>query len=277
MTKMTFLSDNKTESGACLAEWGLSVLIETGTKKILFDTGQSDLFARNAKKLHVDLTDVDFAVISHGHYDHTNGVPAFARIAPQAPIYIHKNAFAKFYGTTDGEIDDYNCGILWTDEEKAALEGHLSLTDGPVWITPDIVISGTIPDAPELRPIEQFYRLRPDGSLTPDDMSHEQFLAIRDPEKGILLFSGCSHKGILAAIRYAKALFPGEKIACILAGMHLIAASPADRLATIEAVKAEDPELVIPLHCTGMEAIAQLKGALGGRCLLACVGTVCEL
>ena len=78
--KITFLSDNITENPKCLAEWGLSVYIETGEKKVLFDLGASSMFVRNAKKLRIDLSEADLAVISHGHYDHTGGMEAFAEI-----------------------------------------------------------------------------------------------------------------------------------------------------------------------------------------------------
>ena len=110
--KITFLSDNITENPKCLAEWGLSVYIETGEKKVLFDLGASSMFVRNAKKLRIDLSEADLAVISHGHYDHTGGMEAFAEINGKAPVYIHRSALQEFYGTDDnGNMDDYNCGI----------------------------------------------------------------------------------------------------------------------------------------------------------------------
>ena len=269
--KLTFLSENKTEIGVCGAEFGLSMLIETTERKILFDAGASDLFARNALARGVDLAEVDLCVVSHGHFDHTNGIPAFCRINDHAPVYIHKDAFHTIYGTTDGVIDDYNCGILWTEEEKAALAPRLVLTDGAVWLDGDTVISGTIPDAPEFKPVEDFYLVMPDGSLAPDTLRHEQFLAIRTGE-GVYLFSGCSHKGVPAAVRYCRTLFPGEPLAGVIAGMHLAFATPAMRSKVIDLLAAEDPKLIIPVHCTGLEAIYQIKAKFGARCIMASAG-----
>lgn len=103
--KFSFLIENKTDHPGVVAEHGLSIYIEAHGKKILFDTGESGLFAQNAKAMKVDLSEVDLAVISHGHYDHAGGVPTFCEINDRAPVYIHKNAFRKSYGYENGVMD----------------------------------------------------------------------------------------------------------------------------------------------------------------------------
>ena len=274
--RFTFLSENKTEIGNCRAEWGLSIYIEADGKKILFDAGASDLFSDTAEKSGVDLKEVEACVVSHGHFDHTNGIPTFCKINSKAKIYIHKNAFSEFYGTTDGVRDDYNCGVLWTDEEKQEVQARAVLTDGPVWITDNIVVSGNVPDVTEFKPVEQFYVRRFDGKLDPDDMSHEEFVAIRNGDKGVYLFSGCSHKGIVAAIEYAKQLFPGERIAGIIAGMHLFSADQERVNAVIEKIAAENPDVIIPTHCTGLYPTMEMAKRFGGKCILASNGKTYE-
>jgi len=271
MLKFTFLSENKTQRVACLAEFGLSMIIEADGKTILFDTGCSELFAENAKRIGVDLDAVDCCVISHGHFDHTQGVPRFCRENSHAPVYIHKDSLYPTFGTTDGELNDYNCGVIWTDGQKAEIADRLVFTDGPLWLTDNIVISGTIPDVPGFKPIEDFFRKLPEG-LVPDTLSHEQFLAVREEGKGVFLFSGCSHKGIVAAVEYAKKLFPGERIYAIVAGMHMMAADRGTVLRVIARLKEEDPEIVMPMHCTGGNALAIFKEEFGDRCELACCG-----
>ena len=271
MLKFTFLSENKTQRVACLAEFGLSMVIEADGKTILFDTGCSELFAENAKRIGVDLDAVDCCVISHGHFDHTQGVPRFCLENSHAPVYIHKDSLYPTFGTTDGKLDDYNCGVIWTDGQKAEIADRLVFTDGPLWLTDNIVISGTIPDVPGFKPIEDFFRKLPEG-LVPDTLSHEQFLAVREEGKGVFLFSGCSHKGIVAAVEYAKKLFPGERIYAIVAGMHMMAADRGTVLRVIARLKEEDPEIVMPMHCTGVNALAIFKEEFGDRCELACCG-----
>ena len=88
--KISFLIDNKTESTECNAEWGLSVLIETGSKKILMDQGASPMLIKNAAGMGIDLADVDYATVSHGHYDHTSGTEAFFGVNKHAEVYVHK-------------------------------------------------------------------------------------------------------------------------------------------------------------------------------------------
>ena len=96
--KITFLSDNKTENSSCLAEWGLSVLIESEGNKVLFDVGASPIFAENAKSLGINLEDVEAVAISHGHFDHTEGMESFCEINKLALIYMHKEAIYPAFG-----------------------------------------------------------------------------------------------------------------------------------------------------------------------------------
>jgi len=269
------LSENRTSHAECMAEHGLSVYIETEEKTLVFDLGGSKLYRDNAEKLMIDLTKADAVVISHGHYDHTGGLPSFCHLNKNAPIYIHKEAFETTYGMEDGALEEESCGIRWTEEERKTLQDRLILTEGPLWLSNDIVISGTIPKTDAFTPTEQFYIKGQDGELSPDEMHHEQFLAIRvkgedRTSRGIFLFSGCSHTGVIPSISYAKELFPDEKILGLLAGMHLYHTKGDDLNQILDQIA--EMEYVIPVHCTGMEGICGLKLRLGSRCIPAGVG-----
>ena len=281
MIKFQFLSENKTDNPGYMAEHGLSIYIETGGMKILFDTGASDLFLKNAKLMKVDISQVDACIISHGHYDHTQGVPDFCKENKNALLYIHKDAFGTCYGLEDGEIEAEPCSIIWTSSQRKALQNRIFLTDGVYRLTEDIIISGTIPSVEGFTATETFYEKQEDGSFLPDPMNHEQFLIIRDRDeqgnsKGLFLFSGCSHKGVLPVLRYTKALFQGEEIKCLTAGMHLYSASADKRKEVIDQLLAEDVGKVIPVHCTGINAICELKSIMGDDCIVATAGDTYE-
>lgn len=271
--KFGFLMENKTDNPGIVAEHGLSIYIEAHGKNILFDAGATGLFAKNAGKMEFALEKVDFAVVSHGHYDHTGGFPQFCEINEKAPVYIHKNGFRQSYGLKNGVLEKISCGIRWSDEEKNMMRDRLILTDGPVKISDDIYITGTVTTTEGFEPTEKFYYSNEKGELTEDDMSHEQCLVIREPE-GIYIFSGCSHRGAVSALNAGKSVFPGEKVAAFIAGMHLYGTSCEDRQQVVEQIVGENIGKVMPVHCTGIKAICDLKARLGERCIVATAGDV---
>lgn len=271
--KFQFLVENKTDNPGVMAEHGLSIYIEADGKKILFDAGATELVVENAKTLGIDLADIDLAVVSHGHYDHTGGFPAFCRRNEKAPIYIHKNAFRRSFGLVDGKPEKELSAIRWSEAELEELQNRLVFTDGPQWITENICITGTVPLAEGFEPTENFYYYNDAGQMVTDDMSHEQCLVIRQ-EDGLYIFSGCSHRGVISALNACKAMFPGERVAVLAAGMHLYSASDEDRASVMDQVIAEDLDMVMPVHCTGIRAICDLKTALGEKCVIATAGDV---
>lgn len=101
------LSENTTSSNMLESEHGLSLYIETESHKILFDTGASGLFAKNAEKMGVDLRKVNLAVISHGHYDHGGGLKTFLEINNQAKIHLHIKAFKPYFSDRAGDNKEY--------------------------------------------------------------------------------------------------------------------------------------------------------------------------
>lgn len=268
-----FLVENKTEHTGLLAEHGLSIYIEADGKKILFDAGATDIIIHNAEVMGIDLKKIDLAAVSHGHYDHTGGFPAFCALNDKAPIYIHKDAFRDSYGFREGKPEDEKSGILWTEEEREELADRLNFTDGPVYITENICITGTVPYAEGTNITENFYFKDEDGNWQKDDMSHEQVLVIREPD-GLYIFSGCSHRGVISALEAGKAMFPGERVAVMVAGMHLYSASEEDRMYVVDQMAAEGLDRVMPVHCTGIKAICDLKTKLGDACVAAVAGDV---
>ena len=271
MIKIVFLCENKTDNPLCTAEHGLSIYIETSSLKLLFDTGATNMFSENAKSLNVDLSTVDACVISHGHYDHTGGVPLFCEINKKAKVYIHESGFGEAYGQENGKLDEKPCSILWDNKVRQKLNDRIYLTSGVFKLSEDVIISGEIPEEYGFEPTEDFFEKQPDGTLRRDPMKHEQILIVREKD-GLYIFSGCSHKGVMPAIRYIKALFPDEGIRLFAAGMHLYNSDKEACIKVVEELKKAGVGTVMPVHCTGIEAICDMKSAFGDACIVATAG-----
>ena len=225
-------------------EHGLSLYIETKEHTILFDMGQTDLFAKNAERLGIDLSKVDLAVLSHGHYDHGGGLAKFMELNQTAPIYIQKDAFLPHYNGTQKYIGlntslASHPRIRWV-EGTVHIDGHLTLTD--------------CNDRVRFHDMGAFGLTEKVGDdFIPDDFRHEQYLLIEEDGKRILV-SGCSHKGILDISEW----FVPD---LLIGGFHF-SKLPLDEL-LVHAAKQLDahPTVYYTCHCTG-EAQYQFMGKL---------------
>lgn len=271
MLKIKILSENYARKRGLLSEHGLSIWIENNGVNILFDTGQSNIFYHNAKKLGIDIKKADMLVLSHGHYDHTGGVSEFCKANDKAPIYIHKDAFYKRYSKFNNEYSK-NIGIPWSKNENCDISKRLILNKKSVNITENIMISGEIPGMVSFEDVPQsFYINDGTGSLAKDMITDEQMLLIKG-KKGIYIFVGCSHPGVVNCVRYAQKLFPREKIAGLIGGMHLEKIQDIRLQMTIQSFIDLNIKNVIPLHCTGIIPICKIKRFLGKRCNILNVG-----
>ena len=186
------LAENTSKSNKFEAEHGLSLYIETSKHKILFDMGQSDLFARNALATGVNLSDVDFAVLSHGHYDHGGGMAKFLEINDVAPVYVNKNAFGDYYNA--------NLKYIGLDKELSK-NRRIIFTDGITEITEGFTLfSYNEKPRPNDKGSFGLSEMVAD-KYVPDRFLHEQYLLIEENGKKVLI-SGCSHKGVLDIVSW---------------------------------------------------------------------------
>lgn len=274
--KIHILTDNRTKKRNFLAEHGLSLFIEHENGNILFDTGQSDVYCRNAALMGVDLNSADCIVLSHGHYDHCGGLVYFPELAHIPKIYVHETAFAKKYvlnpdGTTCREI-----GIPWSYEEYEKIESSLVLTKKNAQIAPSLHLCGEIPSTVAFEGVPNGFYCG-DGTDKSEDMLKDEQMLVCDGEKGLFVFLGCSHVGIVNCLQYTLKLFPGKKIHTLVAGMHWDSVSPLRLQMTIQHIIDLDIQKIIPLHCTGIFAICEMKRYLGDRCFPLCAGDSLEL
>ena len=251
--KITCLSENTSSRPDIEAEHGLSLYIETNGKKLLFDMGQGTLFIKNAEALGVDVSDVDIAVISHGHYDHGGGLEAFLSANGKAPVYVSRHAFGYYYNAQDRYIGldrtlSSSDRLIFTDKNTLISDGITLYTKEEIKpITPPPPSGLTERSAPELPPV-------------PDAFCHEMYMLIQEGDKRILI-SGCSHRGVLDIMRrFSPDVFVG--------GFHLSKIDDKKILAQhAKEISGYDTELYT-CHCTGYEQYKIMKAHAPRLCYL---------
>ncbi len=255
------LSENTSVSDAYAHEHGLSVYVETGDKKVLFDVGAGELFLENARKMDVDIADVDVLIISHGHYDHGGGLRTFLKENEKAKVFLHPLAFQNYY-VSKREEDEYigldqalkdNPRIVFTCENYVIGDGLQTFSQ--------VVQKYPLPASNKTLLMEA------NGGRVPDSFSHEQSLIVE--EEGVtLLLTGCSHNGIrniLEHFYHLKGRMPDVSIG----GFHLSTTSGAhDSLESIDALSQyllTTGTIFYTGHCTGIVPYERLKENMADR------------
>ena len=243
--KITVLTENTSRSGLP-CEHGLSLYIEANDIKLLFDMGQSSLFAENAKSLGIDLSCVDIAVLSHGHYDHGGGITEFLKINSKAPVYMSRYAFEPHYNSSEKYI-----GL------DTALEGNdrLIMTDG---IT-EVGKGMTLYSCHHMKKLVDFgsfgLDMMQDGIMQPENFRHEHYLMIEEKEKRVLI-SGCSHRGI---INIEDEFRPDV----LIGGFHFSKLPLDDKLMNYACQLEGYDTSYYTCHCTGTEQYDFMKRYMG--------------
>ena len=246
--KLTVLMENTSCREELTAEHGLSLYIEACGKKILFDSGSSSAFAENAEKLGIDLSRVDFMILSHGHYDHGGGIRRFLELNKTAPVYLHKRAFAPSVSAAGTYI-----GI----DKTLRGNDRLCFTEGRVALDPGL----TLFDCNRRKryvPVDPWgLGLRKGDKVVPDNFYHEQYLMIE--ENGVsICISGCSHKGIENIVKWFS---PNV----LVGGFHFMRLEDVDVLKEKAAALLASPTVFYTGHCTGEMQYTVLKEAMGTR------------
>lgn len=254
--RVTMLMDNIAASPELSAEHGLSLFIETKQKRILFDTGKTGTFARNAEALGIDLASVDMAVISHGHYDHTGGLARFLELNDHAPVYVHREAFGHFEARAARYI-----GIAPAIAGALRESGRLVLTDDELVLDDGLSLLSCNAEARPFSSQSDGLFMMQDGQPVQDDFRHEQYLSIREGGRHTLI-SGCSHKGILNIV-------PWFRPDVLIGGFHFMNVELDDDGRRIldsaaDALTAHRTEYYT-CHCTGKAQFDYLKARMGER------------
>ena len=255
--KITALLENTANRTDMKTEHGLSLFIEAENLNILFDMGQSANFAENAKTLGIDLKKVDFAILSHGHYDHGGGLSEFLKINDQAPVFVHRDAFLPHYNGTEKYI-----GL------DSSLENHTRLifTDEFYSVSSCASLFSCNGKERKYPSVNSGLTEKVGTQYIADDFRHEQYLLMEENGKKIL-FSGCSHKGIADIVSWFTP-------AILIGGFHF-SKMPLDKalLQTAKSLNA-DPTEFYTCHCTGEAQYLFMKKEMPRLHYLACGDTI---
>jgi len=257
---LTILVDNNTLIDHYFSgEPGLSFLITTQGKKILFDTGYSDLFLKNARDLGEDLLGLDMVVFSHGHLDHTGGLPGLIShltraIIEEVPVKIPKVIAHPhcFYPRPKPPLP--NIGSIVSEEElRRNVPVEFSAT--PLWLTEDLVFLGKIERRFDFEYTAAGKRkiLMQDGSTLDDQLLDDTALAFRS-ENGLVIITGCSHSGICNIVEHAKQVCGEDRVIDIIGGLHLLAPDQPRLEKTVSYLRDLDLASLHACHCTSLSS-----------------------
>jgi 7,8-dihydropterin-6-yl-methyl-4-(beta-D-ribofuranosyl)aminobenzene 5'-phosphate synthase len=258
--KVSTLSENTALHGY-IGEYGLSLFIEACGRNILFDTGLSFSACHNAQLMGVDLKTVDCIVLSHGHLDHTGGLAEMLRrIGRETEVIAHPGVFEPRYTLRDGQAEERFIGMPCSREYLENHGARFTLSKEPVRIASDMMTTGEIPMLTEYEKIEGNLHILEGGTYQPDRLADDLSLII-NTECGLVVITGCGHRGIINIIDHSCKLTGNNTVYAVIGGIHLLRASEERIKNTIAEFKDRGVKKLGVSHCTGFYASAKIAEA----------------
>ncbi len=278
-TTMTVLCENTAGlSLRVVGEHGLSILVERGRERLLFDTGQGIGLLSNAAALGKDLSRVSRLTLSHGHYDHTGGLAALLDQTPRLTVFAHPDLFTERFARREvsGEKPRLRAiGIPFSREELEAKGAVFDLSSEPREILPGILASGQIRGPARREGRDRRLVVRSGSAFRPDPFLDDLSLVV-DTRRGPVLLLGCAHAGLPAIVDHLRREAGIDRYFAVLGGTHLGAGGPPDWLEAVDILERYRVEKIGTSHCTGFRAASFLAARLGARVSPANAGTVLQ-
>ncbi len=270
--KLTVLCENTVRRAGLLAEHGLAWWLDTGTHRLLFDTGQGMVLQQNARKLGIPLESADAVVLSHGHYAHVGGLSAVLAAAPQAELWMHPAATApKFTRTPAGLSRRISTSFM---ERGDFGPGRMvRFVTSPTEVVPGVWVTGQIPRTNSFEDVGGPFYL--DETLTePDPILDDMALFL---PKGPSVVFGCAHAGAVNTLEWIRLHTGTDKFDSLFGGLHLLVASEERMRLTLSALAAFTPAVMAFGHCTGRGALHEISTHFGNIAVDLSVGREFEV
>lgn len=273
---ITLIENNPDDNNTLLSEHGLSIYIEVDEMKILFDTGKSGDFINNAEKLNVDLSNIDYLLLSHGHYDHSGGFKILVdRIGSPFKIIVGEGFFNEKYKLMDNNTYRYNGNPF---DEDYINKNNISVSyvkDDVFYINENIMIFSNFKRNNDFEIQNKFFRIKKNEEFILDNFSDEIVLAVKKNE-GLMIILGCSHVGVVNILETIMKR-TGMPIYGIIGGSHLVEADEERVSETIEFFKENNIKIIAMSHCTGEIAIEKLKNEFKDKFVYNNTGNIINL
>jgi 7,8-dihydropterin-6-yl-methyl-4-(beta-D-ribofuranosyl)aminobenzene 5'-phosphate synthase len=264
MTRLTILVDNNVLQGSSLIpEHGFAALIERGSERILFDTGQGSALVENAAKLHKDLANLTCVILSHGHYDHTGGLLHVVNMNPGIRVVAHPAVFSAHMKLDEGEKAPRTIGIPHARLELENVGAVFEFAEDFRQICQGVWFSGHVPRIFKPPPAGALISVRNQATVA-DSMEDDTSLVMETPS-GACVVLGCAHAGVRNILEHVRANLGIHRIHAVIGGTHLGPSDKAETFAAIRALEDCNVQVVAPAHCTGSGPTEVLRAYFGSR------------
>ncbi len=276
--KITILCENLVGKLVGAGEHGFSAFIEMEEGNYLFDTGSGPSIVANSLVFNKDLRSVKKIFLSHGHFDHSGGLPEVLKLRSKVDVHIHPHVFLDRIAVhkENGEEKKRFVGIPYKKVYLESLGANFILNSDFIEVEKGIFLTGEVPRKTLFEKSDPRLFSEINGKIAPDIFLDDQSL-ILDTEKGLILILGCAHSGMINIIHHVIHKTGKEKFYAIMGGTHLDFLAPEQLEESIKALKQMEIEKIGVSHCTGMRAAFRLQQEFKDRFFYGCVGSVFEL
>ncbi len=277
-TRITILCENLVGKLIGSGEHGFSAFIETDRGNYLFDTGSGRSIVANSLILNKDLRSIRKIFLSHGHYDHTGGLPEVLKMRGKVDVHAHPHVFSDRIAVLkeNGEETKRFVGLPYKKGYLESLGANFILNNDFLEVGKGIFLTGEVPRKTSFEKPDPRLFSEINGKTAQDIFLDDQSLII-DTEKGVIVILGCAHSGMINIINHVVDKIGKRKFYAILGGTHLDFLTPEQLEESINVLREMEIERIGVSHCTGMRAAFRLSLEFGDRFFYGCVGSVLEV